>query len=217
MLARINSAATLGLDARVLDVEVDASGGVPRFTIVGLPDAGVREARERVRSALKNCRLRTSGRRRHRQPRSGRLPQVAAPRSTFPSRSGSLRLQGLAPSSDTRRRLRRRARPRRRSAPGPRRALPRPGGARRRVRRDRAPGGERRRRPPRSAESASSPSRTSRPRSSTSRARSPIAPACAPAAGARPGRPARISRRSGDRPSRAAPRRSPPPAATTSS
>ncbi len=55
MLARINSAATLGLDARVLDVEVDASGGVPRFTIVGLPDAGVREARERVRSALKNC------------------------------------------------------------------------------------------------------------------------------------------------------------------
>jgi len=55
MLARINSVATLGLDARVLDIEVDASGGVPRFTIVGLPDTSVREARERVRSALKNC------------------------------------------------------------------------------------------------------------------------------------------------------------------
>ncbi|HEY2796688.1 MAG TPA: YifB family Mg chelatase-like AAA ATPase [Thermoanaerobaculia bacterium] len=54
MLARIHSAATLGLEARVLDVEVDASHGVPRFTIVGLPDATVREARERVRSALRN-------------------------------------------------------------------------------------------------------------------------------------------------------------------
>jgi magnesium chelatase family protein len=54
MLTRIHSAATLGLEARVLDVEVDASGGFPRFTIVGLPDAAVREARERVRSALKN-------------------------------------------------------------------------------------------------------------------------------------------------------------------
>ena len=54
MLARVHSAATLGLDARVLDVEVDASDGMPRFTIVGLPDTTVREARERVRSALKN-------------------------------------------------------------------------------------------------------------------------------------------------------------------
>ncbi|HEY1435141.1 MAG TPA: YifB family Mg chelatase-like AAA ATPase, partial [Thermoanaerobaculia bacterium] len=54
MLARIHSAATLGLEARVLDVEVDVAFGLPRFTIVGLPDASVREARERVRSALKN-------------------------------------------------------------------------------------------------------------------------------------------------------------------
>jgi magnesium chelatase family protein len=54
MLARIHSAATFGLEARVLDVEVDAAFGLPRFTIVGLPDASVREARERVRSALKN-------------------------------------------------------------------------------------------------------------------------------------------------------------------
>jgi magnesium chelatase family protein len=54
MLARIHSAATLGLESRVLDVEVDASHGIPRFTIVGLPDATVREARERVRSALRN-------------------------------------------------------------------------------------------------------------------------------------------------------------------
>lgn len=54
MLARVHSAAAFGIDARVLDVEVDVSPGVPRFTIVGLPDAGAREARERVRSALHN-------------------------------------------------------------------------------------------------------------------------------------------------------------------
>jgi len=54
MLARVHSAAALGLDARVLDVEVDVSEGLPCFTIVGLPDASVKEARERVRSALRN-------------------------------------------------------------------------------------------------------------------------------------------------------------------
>ena len=54
MLARVHSAATHGIDARVLDVEVDLSPGLPSFTIVGLPDASVREARERVRSAIRN-------------------------------------------------------------------------------------------------------------------------------------------------------------------
>jgi magnesium chelatase family protein len=54
MLARVQSAASLGVEARVVDVEVDVSNGLPSFTIVGLPDAGVREARERVRSALRN-------------------------------------------------------------------------------------------------------------------------------------------------------------------
>jgi len=54
MLARVHSAATIGIDARVLDVEVDVSSGLPAFTIVGLPDPSVREARERVRSALRN-------------------------------------------------------------------------------------------------------------------------------------------------------------------
>jgi magnesium chelatase family protein len=54
MLARVHSAALVGIEARVLEVEVDVGGGLPSFTIVGLPDASVREARERVRSALKN-------------------------------------------------------------------------------------------------------------------------------------------------------------------
>ncbi|HZI67658.1 MAG TPA: magnesium chelatase domain-containing protein, partial [Thermoanaerobaculia bacterium] len=55
MLARVHSAVTSGIEARVLDVEVDVSGGLPSFRIVGLPDASVREARERVRSALRNA------------------------------------------------------------------------------------------------------------------------------------------------------------------
>jgi magnesium chelatase family protein len=54
MLARVHSAALYGLEARVLEIEVDAAGGLPSFAIVGLPDATVREARERVRAALKN-------------------------------------------------------------------------------------------------------------------------------------------------------------------
>lgn len=54
MLARVHSAVTSGIDARVLDVEVDVAGGLPSFTIVGLPDPSVREARERVKSALRN-------------------------------------------------------------------------------------------------------------------------------------------------------------------
>lgn len=55
MLARVHSAVTTGIEARVLDVEVDVSGGLPAFRIVGLPDPSVREARERVRSALRNA------------------------------------------------------------------------------------------------------------------------------------------------------------------
>ena len=54
MLSRVHSAALLGIDARVVEVEVDAGNGLPNFRIVGLPDASVKEARERVRSALKN-------------------------------------------------------------------------------------------------------------------------------------------------------------------
>jgi magnesium chelatase family protein len=55
MLAKIFSGATLGLESVPIEVEVDiASQGLPSFTIVGLPDKAVEEARERVRSALKN-------------------------------------------------------------------------------------------------------------------------------------------------------------------
>jgi magnesium chelatase family protein len=54
MLAKVRSAALIGLDAHQVDVEVDISGGLPQFSVVGLPDATVKESRDRVRSALKN-------------------------------------------------------------------------------------------------------------------------------------------------------------------
>jgi magnesium chelatase family protein len=55
MLARIHSAAVVGVEAVPVDVEVDVSPGLPVCSIVGLPDAAVREARERVRSAIRNA------------------------------------------------------------------------------------------------------------------------------------------------------------------
>lgn len=55
MLAKINSVAVIGLSAEKVEVEVDLSGGLPAFNIVGLPDKAVDESKERVRSALKNC------------------------------------------------------------------------------------------------------------------------------------------------------------------
>ena len=54
MLAKVLSAALVGLDAHLVEVEVDIGGGLPQFSVVGLPDATVRESRDRVRSALKN-------------------------------------------------------------------------------------------------------------------------------------------------------------------
>lgn len=54
MLAKVLSAGLLGLDAHLIEIEVDIGGGLPQFSIVGLPDATVRESRDRVRAALKN-------------------------------------------------------------------------------------------------------------------------------------------------------------------
>ncbi|MEE8258429.1 MAG: YifB family Mg chelatase-like AAA ATPase, partial [Sphingomonadales bacterium] len=52
MVVHVNSVAFLGIDARPVEVEVHLSGGLPAFTIVGLPDKAVAESRERVRAAL---------------------------------------------------------------------------------------------------------------------------------------------------------------------
>jgi magnesium chelatase family protein len=54
MLARVRSASLLGVEALPLTVECDLSGGLPRITTIGLPDATVRESADRVRAALRN-------------------------------------------------------------------------------------------------------------------------------------------------------------------
>lgn len=54
MLAIINSCNVYGMDSFLVRVEVDVSNGLPSFDIVGLPDASVRESKERVRTAIKN-------------------------------------------------------------------------------------------------------------------------------------------------------------------
>jgi magnesium chelatase family protein len=54
MLASFRTAAVFGVDACSVHVEVDVSFGLPSFTMVGLPDASVRESRERVRLAIRN-------------------------------------------------------------------------------------------------------------------------------------------------------------------
>lgn len=54
MLAALRTAAVFGIDACAVHVEVDVSFGLPGFTMVGLPDASVRESRDRVRSAIRN-------------------------------------------------------------------------------------------------------------------------------------------------------------------
>ncbi|MGQ9632172.1 MAG: YifB family Mg chelatase-like AAA ATPase [bacterium] len=56
MIARVYSAAVLGVGAYIVEVEVDVSkGGMPAFNIVGLPDAAIKEAKERVHSSIKNA------------------------------------------------------------------------------------------------------------------------------------------------------------------
>jgi len=53
-VAKIFSAATVGLDSYLVEVEVDIGAGLPSFTIVGLPDKAIEESKERVRAAIKN-------------------------------------------------------------------------------------------------------------------------------------------------------------------
>ena len=55
MLAKVFTCAMVGLEGRVVEVEVDISPGLPAFTIVGLGDKAVQESRERVRAAIRNC------------------------------------------------------------------------------------------------------------------------------------------------------------------
>lgn len=53
-VAKILSAATVGLDSYLVEVEVDIGAGLPSFAIVGLPDKAIDESKERIRAAIKN-------------------------------------------------------------------------------------------------------------------------------------------------------------------
>ncbi len=55
MFAKVSSVGLFGMNTYIVDVEADVSRGLPAFDVVGLPDVAVKEARDRVRSAIKNC------------------------------------------------------------------------------------------------------------------------------------------------------------------
>ena len=57
MLASVLSATLHGIDGRVIRVEVDVAPGLPGFAIVGLADASLQQARERVRGAIRSSGL----------------------------------------------------------------------------------------------------------------------------------------------------------------
>lgn len=57
MIASVKSLGLLGINGFIVTAEVDVSNALPSFDIVGLPDAAVKESKDRVRSALKNCGL----------------------------------------------------------------------------------------------------------------------------------------------------------------
>jgi magnesium chelatase family protein len=57
MLAKVTSSTVIGIETKEVIVEVDVSGGLPSFSIVGLPDPVVKESINRVKAAIKNCRF----------------------------------------------------------------------------------------------------------------------------------------------------------------
>ena len=57
MLAITKSIALQGLDGYLVSIQVDISNGIPDFQIVGLPDTSVKESKERVKTAIKNCNI----------------------------------------------------------------------------------------------------------------------------------------------------------------
>ncbi len=54
MIVKVTSSTVVGIDSHPVDVEVDISPGLPQFSTVGLPDAAVRESKDRIKAAIKN-------------------------------------------------------------------------------------------------------------------------------------------------------------------
>lgn len=63
MLSIVKAMALNGINGYLVKVEVDVTGGLPSFDIVGLPDTSVREAKERIRAAIKNSHIEFQSRR----------------------------------------------------------------------------------------------------------------------------------------------------------
>ena len=57
LFAKVNSCGLIGVNAYQVEIEVNISGGLPTFILVGLPDAAINESRERVRSAIKSTNI----------------------------------------------------------------------------------------------------------------------------------------------------------------
>ncbi len=55
MYAKVNSSTVVGINGHIIDIEIDLANGIPQFQIVGLPDSAIREAKDRVRAAIKNA------------------------------------------------------------------------------------------------------------------------------------------------------------------
>ena len=55
MFSRVKGIGLFGIDSYMIEIEADVSNGLPAFDIVGLPDTAVKESRDRVRAAIKNC------------------------------------------------------------------------------------------------------------------------------------------------------------------
>ena len=55
MLSKVKTMSLEGLNGYLVEIQSDVSGGLPSFDIVGLPDIRVKEAKERVKTAIKNC------------------------------------------------------------------------------------------------------------------------------------------------------------------
>ncbi len=65
MHSKVFSATTIGVEAYLVDVEVDIGLGLPQFYIVGLPDTAIRESSKRIVAALKNCGFRFPAKKNH--------------------------------------------------------------------------------------------------------------------------------------------------------
>ena len=152
VVAQLVSPAVLGLETSTVQVEVDLRAGLPAFSVVGLPDPAVQEARERVRSGLANQAFAVPARRIVANLAPADL-RKAGPQYDLPLALAILCASGqLAADAAPRRRRGGRARPRRLAAPGARR-----------------PGDGRARRPPRLAP-AGRPARRTPPRPASCRA-----------------------------------------------